>query len=92
MYFTSNDGSQNKFAYQPTHGTLGLKKDEGNDYALSWKSKGLYNSKLKPLYAAFLRDKKLSGCRIRIKFEKDTLAVEQSNYTTKTANDYIVYD
>ena len=49
-------------------------------------------SKLKPLYAAFLHDKKLSGCRIRIKFEKDTLAIEQSNYTTKTVNDYIVYD
>ena len=35
MYFISNDGSQNMFVYQPTFYTLELKKDKGNDYALS---------------------------------------------------------
>ena len=42
------------FVYQPTLDTLKLKKDKGTDYVLSWKSNGVYNSKLKPLYTAFL--------------------------------------
>ena len=44
MYFTSNDGSQNKFVYQPTLDTFELKKDKRNDYVLIWKSNGVYNS------------------------------------------------
>ena len=48
MYFTSNDGSQNTFVYQPNFDAVELKKDKGIDYVLSWKSKGIYNSKLKP--------------------------------------------
>ena len=47
MYFRSNDESQNTFVYQPTLDTLELKKDKGFDYVLSWKSDGVYNSKLK---------------------------------------------
>ena len=43
MYFTSNDRSRNMFGYQPT--TL----DKGNDYVISWKLKGVYISKPKPL-------------------------------------------
>ena len=38
------------FVYQPTLDTLKLKKDKCTDYVLSWKSKGVYNSKFKPLY------------------------------------------
>ena len=72
--------------------TLELKKDMGADYVLSWKSDGLYNSKLKPLYTALLHGMKLSGYKMRIKFHKDPLAVEQINYLTKIANVYIVYD
>ena len=34
---------------------------------------------------------KLSGYRIGIKFDTDTLAVEQNNYLTKIVNVYIVY-
>ena len=56
------------------------------------KSKGVYNSKLKPLYTAFLHSKNLSEYRIEIKFDKDPLAVEENNYTSKVANGYIVYD
>ena len=48
MYFTSNNGSQNTFVYQANFDTVKLKKDKGIDYVLSWKSKGIYNSKLKP--------------------------------------------
>ena len=35
---------------------------------------------------------KLSGYRIRTKFDKDTLAVEQNNYLTKIVNVYIAYE
>ena len=53
IYFKSNYGSQNTFVYQPTLDTLELKKVKCTDYVLSWKSKGLYTSKLKLLYTAF---------------------------------------
>ena len=56
-YFTSNDGSQNTFVYQPTLETLELRKCEGTDYVLNWKSNAAYNSKLKPLYTVFLHSK-----------------------------------
>ena len=89
IYFKSNDGSQNTFFYQPTLDTLELKKYKGIDYVLSWKSNGVYNSKLRPLYTAFLHSVKLSGHRIGIKFDKDILAVEQDNYLTKIVNVYL---
>ena len=89
IYFTSNDGSQNTIVYQPTLDALELKKDNGTDYVLSWKSKGVFNSKLTPLYTAFLNSIKLSEYRIGIKF---ALAVQQNNYLTKIVNFYIVYD
>ena len=76
IYFTSNDGSENTFVYQPTLDNLETKKDKVTDYVLSWKSKGVVNSKLKPSYTAFLHGKKISGYKIEIKFDKDLLAVE----------------
>ena len=92
IYFTCNDGSQSTFVYQPTLNTLELKKDKGTAYVLSWKSKGVFSSKLKPLYSSFLNSIKLSEYRIGIKFDKYPLAVEQKNYLTKIVNVYIVYD
>ena len=71
---------------------LELKKDKGTDYVLNWKSKGVFNSKPKPLYTAFLHSINLTEYRIRIKFDKDPLAVEQKNYLSKIVNVYIVYD
>ena len=44
MYFTSNDGFQKMFVYQPTFNTLKY-KNTSTEYAISWKSKELYNSK-----------------------------------------------
>ena len=35
------------FVYQPALNVLELKKDKGNDCALSWKSEGLFNSRFK---------------------------------------------
>ena len=92
IYFTNNDRSQNTFFYQPILDISELKKDKGTDYVLSWKSKGVFNSKLKPLYTAFLNSVKLSEYRIGIKFDKDPLTVEQNNYLTKIVNVCIVYD
>ena len=37
-----------------------FKKHKGIDYVLSWKSNGIFNSKLKPLYTTFLNSIKLS--------------------------------
>ena len=90
MYFTSNGGSQNTFLYQSTFGTLELKKDKVTDYVLSWKSKGVFNSKLKSLPADFLYSIKLSEYRIGIKCDKDPLSIEQNNCLTKILNFYIV--
>ena len=56
------------------------------------KSKGVYNSKLKPLYTAFSHSIKRSEYRIGMEFDKDHLAVEQNNYLTKIVNVYIFYD
>ena len=59
------------FVYQPTFDTLELKKNEVTDYDLSWISKGVYTSKLKPLYIAFLYSITISRYRMGIKFDKD---------------------
>ena len=58
------------FIYQPTLNTLELNKNKGTDYVLSWKSKGVFNSKLKSLYTAFLCGIKISEYRIGIKLDK----------------------
>ena len=55
------------------------KKHKGSDYVLICKSKGVFNSKVKPLYTAFLNSIKISEYRIGITFEKDPLAVELNN-------------
>ena len=49
-----------KTHYQPTLDTLESKKDKCIDCVLNWKSNGVYNSKLKALYTAFLHSLKLS--------------------------------
>ena len=92
MFFPSNDGSQNTFVYQATLHPLQSKRENGTDYILSWKSKGVYNSKPKPLYTTFLHSIKLSRYRMGIELDKDHLTVEQNNYLTKIVNVYIVYD
>ena len=75
IYFMSNDGYQNSFVYQPTLDPLELKKDKVTDYALSWKLKGVFNSKLKPFYTAFLNSIKFFEYRIGIKLGKNALVI-----------------
>ena len=69
IYFTSNDWSQNTFVYQPTVDTLELKKDKSTDCVLGWKSKGVFNSKRKPLYTSLFYSIKHSQYRTGIKFD-----------------------
>ena len=68
------------------------KKYKDTGYILSWKSKGVYKSKLKSLYTAFLHSIKLSEYRMGIKFDKDPLSVEQSKCLSKILNGYIFCD
>ena len=37
MYFTSNDGSENKFVYQPILDKSEFKKLKDTNYVFSWK-------------------------------------------------------
>ena len=93
IYSTSNDWSQNRFVYRPALDDVELKeKTKGTDYVVGWKSKGILNPKLKPLYTAFLHSIKLSKYRIGIKFDKDPLVLDQSNYLAKIENVYIIYN
>ena len=41
------------FVYKPTLNMLQVKEDKGTEYVISWKSKGVYKSKLVPLYTLF---------------------------------------
>ena len=49
------------FVYQLTLDTLELKEDKAIDYVPSLKLKGVYSSKLRPLYTAFLHSINVSG-------------------------------
>ena len=66
MYFTSDDGSQNMFFLSTIIWYVRVKKDKGTDYVLSWKSKGVFTSKRKPLFNSFLHNIKLSGYKVGI--------------------------
>ena len=77
MYFKSNEGSQNMFAYQTATNAIELKKSK---------------IKLIPLYTVFLNSTKLSGYRTGRKFNNSVLVVKQNNYEIKIVNVYIVYD
>ena len=80
------------FTYEPILDTLELQKDKDTDYALNWKSKGVFNSKFRSLFTAFLYIIQLSGYRNGTNFDKDALVVKQNNYFTKIINVHIVYD
>ena len=60
MCLTNDDGSQTNTRY------VTVKKEKGTDYVLSWKSKEVNTSKIKPLYNAFLHSINNSGYRIGI--------------------------
>ena len=54
------------FVYQLTFNMLELKKDKGTEYIISYKSKGVYNSKFIALHQAFLPKVKYFRNNIKI--------------------------
>ena len=56
------------FIYQPALDMSEFKKDKGTYYVLSWKPNGVYTSKIKSSYTAFLHSIKPSGYKMRTKF------------------------
>ena len=55
-------------------------------------SERVYNSKLEPLYTAFLHNIKVFVNWMGIKLDEDPLAVEKPNYASKIVTVYIVSD
>ena len=80
------------FLYQPTFNVLEFKNSKSTEYIISWKSKGMFNSKLITLYGAFLPHRKYFKNKIGIQFNSTSSVIEQNNYTTKIVNVYIIYD
>ena len=52
------------FVYQPNFNMWELKLNKVTEYVTCWKSKGIYNFKLKPLHGAFLPNIKTFGSKI----------------------------
>ena len=91
MYFTSDDGFQNIFVYQPTFNTIKYKK-ANTEYIISWISKGVYNSWLDALNCDFLPNIKYFNKKIGIQFKDIPFVIEQNNYTLNIVHACIVYD
>ena len=87
-----DDGFQNIFVYQPTFNMLELKEYKGTEYIISWESKGLFKSSLKPLFNPLPPSLKQFGYKVWIQFLDGFLIVENNNYLIKIVNVYIVYD
>ena len=71
---------------------LELKIDKRTDYIISWKSKGLYNSKLIALHGAFLPNVKHFGVKIGRQLNNTPLVIEEINYASGIVYADIVYD
>ena len=52
----------------------------------------LYNSKLLALHGVFLPNVKFVGAKMGIQFNNTPLVIEQTNYSLKIVDFYIVYD
>ena len=76
-FFFGNDVSQNMFVYQPTLETLKIKYEKTSENVTSWKSKGVYNSNLKPLHGALLPQLKYAEKKISVNLNKSPLVVEK---------------
>ena len=57
IYFTSNDGYQNMFIYQPTFDMLELRKNKGTENIIGSEWKGVYNSKLIALHGVLRKNR-----------------------------------
>ena len=64
------------FVYQPIINVLKLKNDKRTEYIISWKSKGIYNSKLIGLHGTFLPNVKYFRNKIGIQFNSTPLVIQ----------------
>ena len=74
------------FVYQPVFSMLEYKEKLGTEYITSWKSKGVYNTKLIPIKNYSLPNIKYFKYKIEIQFNNTPLVVEQNNYASKIIN------
>ena len=65
MYFTRDDVFQNMFVYQPTFNTIKY-RNMSTQYTISWKLKGVYNSKLIALNGDFFLTYNIKKDKIQI--------------------------
>ena len=92
FFLPGDDGYKNTFLYQPTPWYIRIKKREMNLlYPFHWKSKGVYNYKLKSVYTAFLLNIKLSGYRVRINLCR-TISCRTNHYLIKIVTVFMVCD
>ena len=89
--FTSDDGLQNMFVYQPTYNAIKY-LNNSSEYIITWRSKGVYNAKLIPIKNHSLPTIKYLNKKIQLQFDYTPLVVEQDNCKSKIVNVYIVYD
>ena len=79
------------FVYQPTFSTI---KDNNTrpEYVISWRSKGLYITKLPPVNNDLLPKKVYFNRKIALQFDSTPLIVDQNDLIAKIVNVYIVHD
>ena len=88
LYFTSNDGSQMMLIYQTTFTTINTR----TEYIISWRSKGLYTTKLTPINTDILPNIVYFNRKIALKLNSTPLILDRNSYIAKILNVYIVFD
>ena len=91
IYFTSDNGSQNLFVYQPTFSTIKY-HNTITEYVISWRSKILYTTNLAPINNYLLPNIVNFNKTIALQFDSTPLVLDQNNYIARTVSTYIVYD
>ena len=67
-------------------------KNMSSEHVISWKSKGVCNSKLTGLNNNFLTNIKYFEKKKGIQCNNTPLVIKQNNYTVKIVNVYMVYN
>ena len=91
LYFTSNDGSQMMFVYQTTF-TTNKYHNTRTEYIISWRSKGLYTTKLAPINTDILHNIVYFNRKIALKLNSTPLILDRNSYIAKIVNVCIVCD
>ena len=79
------------FVYQSTYNVIKY-LNTSTEYTTSWRSKGVYNTKLIAIKNDYLPNIKYFKYKIGIQFNNTPLIVEQNIYTSKIINVYIIYE